>query len=1168
MVWIRMKRKRLCCIFAIFCVLAYYLSSESFEEHNKITDRDVWLKVKTIHEKKVQYQVINEKIETLKRVKNSKMGKIAIFGATGNIGSHLTLYLTSVGFKVVAYDMDPQILQPISIKMHSNLVNHHELKEFSFVIFLGGCTGRRTCTELKSELSQKVNVDDVVSLARKMDSTQHLIVASTSAISEGRQNAKEADPIFVNKLDDYSYSMYKRELALKRLLTEERDLTPRISMLRFGTVIGVSPGQRTDLLVPRLYSSAYKTGVLNVEGFNIMRSFLWLDDLSRAIKRILTHTHWESIEKFNIWNLASFSATILKVATTVASITGASINNIEGIDGETLKKEREILEFKGFSLDCSHFTNTFKFTFEGNLQNVLKEFDQNVPESITAKGAHLNMGTSSTPDSIPCPVCGSTNQQFVMDLGDQPFANDFRTTESLSINQNRFPLKLVRCRVCNHLHLSHIASREELFVHYLYQSGTSNTLTAYFEWFANEVIKEHGNKNDGAVLDIACNDGSQLDAFSKRGWKTFGVDPAANLARIAQDKGHTIKIGFWGEDIQFADLPTGDDLTAIVAQNVFAHVPHPVAFLKACAAIMGASTRLYVQTSQCNMHQLGQFDTAYHEHVSFFTGHSFLKASELAGLHITSFKTTPIHGTSCLVTMQLPKQVVDEHIIDIISETMHNRIMKEVDDGITTDFFYEKYAARAQVTRDWIIDQIYEFKRKEYTVGAYGAAAKGMTLLHYILSDSKLRKTFPSGSQWIEFVLDDAPLKQNTFCPGTNIPVYSTDFLRYNSNRKLALIIFAWNFWEEIARNIKRQLIGFQSEVMILLPFPTPKLFRLYIMDGSIELLREAKYTPTNIPNFINDSKRKKVGLVSHFRNEEMLMPFFILHHAPMFDHAILIDFMSTDRTSEIIEKYAPPSWKVIESTTGKIFDAILTDAQVMHWEDQYPKDWAIALTTTEFLIYDNFRQNLFSIQPNDSYPYVHRFHYLPMIGNDTQPLIHFSSLLKQRHQFYIDPTIKDGYGRFLHLNSVGTLYGPGRHQYSLKENSTGTELNGFIVKWLWTPWPESLSRKLKVGETISKWDIKWGFGYKHTKRLERERTNKTETEMQMLKEKKVDIQNFPLQDLCDDPIHQNVAISVQLCRCQYCISDQQCFLSNETLNLLAIRKIFRSVAGTACGSF
>jgi hypothetical protein len=356
----------------------------------------------------------------------------------------------------------------------------------------------------------------------------------------------------------------------------------------------------------------------------------------------------------------------------------------------------------------------------------------------------------------------------------------------------------------------------------LYQSGTSSTLANYFEWLAQKVVKESGltSSQKGNILEIACNDGSQLDHYKQFKWGTYGVDPAANLVKFAAAKNHTVKNGFW--PTEFPALPKGDALTAITAQNVAAHVPDVVAFLKGCANIMGPKTQLYIQTSQCNMQQLGQFDTVYHEHISFFTGHSFLKASELAGLHIIKFETTPIHGESCLVTMQL-KEAASDPISH--SPSLSKRLLEEQKDGITSEFYAAKFSARANGIRDWMKNEVLTFRSKGYTVGAYAAAAKGMVLLHFMLN-----RNDGDATSLLEFVLDDAPLKQDTYCPGTAIPVKKTDsLLTLDAKKPLALLIFAWNFYEEIGQRVKAALKGLRHEVLFIVPFPTPKLVKLQI---------------------------------------------------------------------------------------------------------------------------------------------------------------------------------------------------------------------------------------------------------------------------------------------------------------------------------------------------
>ena len=190
-------------------------------------------------------------------------------------------------------------------------------------------------------------------------------------------------------------------------------------------------------------------------------------------------------------------------------------------------------------------------------------------------------------DSIPCVVCGSRTMYTVLDLHNQPLANDFNMKIEDSLKSKRFPLRLVRCPICHHTQLSHIVDRKYLFSHYLYQSGTSKSLKSYFAWLAEKVINETEIRN-GTVLEIACNDGSQLNEFLKRGWKTVGVDPAKNLVDIARKSGHTVYTGFWGVD-HFPNLPSLESLNVIIAQNVLAHVDSPIQFLRACAAIMGTT---------------------------------------------------------------------------------------------------------------------------------------------------------------------------------------------------------------------------------------------------------------------------------------------------------------------------------------------------------------------------------------------------------------------------------------------------------------------------------------------------------------------------------------------------------------------------------------------------
>lgn len=1011
--------------------------------------------------------------------------QVAVIGGAGYIGSYLAPYLQSHGFRVTIFDKDPKFqeddLHVASIvKVHSKNLQPSDLSEFGTVIFLGGCTGRKTCSEISVEEVEEENIWAVIDVLKKMSSGQHFISASTSAIAEGTFNANEKSPVNVNRLDRYSLSMFKREIRLQEHIDHDYEHNlPRVSLLRFGTVVGNSPAQRTDLMVPSFFFSAYTSGSLTVQGHDKMRSFLTLQDLSRAMLSLIS----KPIElSYSIWNLASFDATTLKIASTVASLTGATIDS-DKLETTPLLSQRE-----GFSLVCDAFRNAFNFTFDGSLLSTLTEFDRSIPSSITPKGPHEVGSAVDYSDIVPCPVCGSGGQQIVIDLGAQPLANDFMGEVNAALARPRFPLKLVRCRVCNHYHLSHVVDRSDLFHHYLYTSGTSKTLSDYFEWLAQKVIGEaiFTLGSTGSILEIACNDGSQLDHFKAQGWKTFGVDPAENLAAIAA-KNHIVRNGFW--PLQFPELPRGNDLTAITAQNVLAHVPNVVSFLKGCKDVMGPNTKLYVQTSQCNMQQLGQFDTVYHEHISFFTGHSFLKAAQLAGLEILSFETTPIHGESCLVTMQLLKKgratkqneatafAIDSQSTLSSSSSLTERLQLEKDAGIVSDFFPMKFGAHANAIRKWIKSELLRFKQEQYNVCGYGAAAKGMVLLHYILDNKD------DGSSYLDFVIDDASLKQNTYCPGTVIPVYSTSNITQviKPERPVVILVFAWNFFQEISSRVFNSLKDVQQEVFFIVPFPKPQVLQAEVTESGIkfDVLREMPFWPTQIPNPITaDSNRSRAIMITHQRNEELLMPFFIMHHAPMFDEVTLIDFDSDDHTLAIIERYAPPSWKLEKSSTGSVFDAVATDKQVESFESVHPNDWVVALTTTEFLIKANLRGYLSNLGVKG--PTVLPIRMISINGDNTSPLSYSQSLPRQRHVGYITSD-----SRFMHFKTNEVYhYGPGRHSYNGQGADTKDIDDAFIMKFGFAPWPEVKERKMNVGKTIPESDKAVGFGFQHTARV------------------------------------------------------------------------------------
>eukprot|EP00957_Ditylum_brightwellii_P142833 10882990-Ditylum_brightwellii.AAC.1 len=210
---------------------------------------------------------------------------------------------------------------------------------------------------------------------KKLSSSQYFIAASKSAVAEGTFGVKEDSKVNTKLLDSYSLSMFKRKVRLREFVTHNKDShLPQISLVQFGTVVGNSPGQRTDLMIPSFFRSAYTTGALIVGGHNTMRSFLTLDDLSDAFSALISQADAASASlrtRFSVWNLASFDATVFKIAETVASLTGAKIDASPSSNGE---KSALLSRDGGFSLNTEAFENTFNFTFKDSLTTTVHDF--------------------------------------------------------------------------------------------------------------------------------------------------------------------------------------------------------------------------------------------------------------------------------------------------------------------------------------------------------------------------------------------------------------------------------------------------------------------------------------------------------------------------------------------------------------------------------------------------------------------------------------------------------------------------------------------------------------------------------------------------------------------------------------------------------------------------
>ena len=385
---------------------------------------------------------------------------------------------------------------------------------------------------------------------------------------------------------------------------------------------------------------------------------------------------------------------------------------------------------------------------------------------------------TTTPDLIElttCLACGGSHLTMALDLGDQPLANTYfsePTPDAVA-----YPLAVNRCDDCCHLQLTHMVNPEIIYRDYSYVSGTSQTYLDYMKWFA-KWAREYSESWHGHVLDIGCNDGSQLDAFANLGFNTYGIDPAENLHDTSLAKGHKVVCGFWNKK-SIKEL-NHNKFDIVTCQNAFAHNPDPIKFLNLLEPLVSKNGMVFIQTSQADMVRNNEFDTIYHEHLSFYNINSFNEMVKRTEFNLIDAIKTPIHGVSYVFVLSKTKK-----------RTKHIKNLIAMETDLLNSDTYHKWASKVNKIVTEFAARIIMFREQGYKIVGYGAAAKGNTLLNFAKTD-------------LDFIIDDNPLKQGTYSPGRDVPIVSMEVVKetFTDTDKILFVPLAWNFFDEIKRKI------------------------------------------------------------------------------------------------------------------------------------------------------------------------------------------------------------------------------------------------------------------------------------------------------------------------------------------------------------------------------
>ena len=369
-----------------------------------------------------------------------------------------------------------------------------------------------------------------------------------------------------------------------------------------------------------------------------------------------------------------------------------------------------------------------------------------------------------------CLACNSKNLKKVLNLNKQPLANSF--LKKKSSKEKKYQLIVNCCLKCTHLQLSIAVNPKIIYKKYDYVSGTTLTYKKYMKDFYKFCVNNANKLKYKNILDIGCNDGSQLDVFKKNKFKTYGVDPAKNIYKISS-KNHKIICDFFTEKVV---KKFNQKFDIIISQNSFAHNPNPRKLLQNIKKVMHSNSSVFIQTSQANMCKNNEFDTIYHEHINFFNVKSMKNLVEKSGLKLHQVIKKPIHGTSYIFEVKLFSN----------QKKITNILKKE---KFLNYKFYKNWGRICSNNLKLLKTKIEKLKKHKKIIG-YGAAAKANTFLNF----SKIK---------LDYIIDDNKLKQNKFSPGSKIPIKHINFLK-KFKEDLYFIPLAWNFYKEIKKRVLR----------------------------------------------------------------------------------------------------------------------------------------------------------------------------------------------------------------------------------------------------------------------------------------------------------------------------------------------------------------------------
>ncbi len=385
-------------------------------------------------------------------------------------------------------------------------------------------------------------------------------------------------------------------------------------------------------------------------------------------------------------------------------------------------------------------------------------------------------------DLLTCRFCAAPLRRAVADLGVSPLSNAYLRPEQMQQAEATYPLCAYLCEQCLLVQLPEFEAPEAIFSDYAYFSSYSTSWLDHARRYVEMMVERFGISERQRVIEVASNDGYLLRFFQERGVPVLGVEPAANVARAAEELGIETRVEFFGTDFARGLAAAGERADLLLGNNVLAHTPHLndfVAGLEIALAEGGIVTMEFPHLVRLIAEN--QFDTIYHEHFSYFSFLAVDRVFAAHGLKIFDVEEIPTHGGSLRIFAR--RRGDDSHPV---AERVSELTERERSLGLESADYYLAFGEQVRETKRKLLEFLIAAKREGRRIAGYGAPAKGNTLLNYC----------GVGTDFLDYTVDLSPHKQGLYLPGTRIPIHAPDHVR--ETRPDLLLILPWNLRDEI----------------------------------------------------------------------------------------------------------------------------------------------------------------------------------------------------------------------------------------------------------------------------------------------------------------------------------------------------------------------------------